>query len=85
MLSAMAILLLSKTQIGSIYVVQRKMLRRIIGWHRIHDEPWHDTVTRRRERVSRAMDLHHIDKWNLSIWRARLRFAYHVALSKDNA
>ena len=62
----MSILPLSKTQIESICVVQRKMLRRIVGWRRIGDEPWRDTMTRMRERVSRAMDLHHIDDWNLS-------------------
>ena len=60
-LFAMSILPLSKTQIESICVVQRKMLRRIVRWRRIGDEPWRDTMTRMRERVSRAIDLHHID------------------------
>ena len=82
---AIAILPLSQSQIQSICIVQRKMLRRVVGWRRIDGEPWRDTMIRMNQRLTRAMDLHFIASWEDSIWRARWRFACHIATSHHDA
>eukprot|EP00972_Heterocapsa_arctica_P114441 16442482-Heterocapsa_arctica.AAC.2 len=49
-LFALPSLTLSATQYACLARARRKMLRNIIGWVRIHDEPWDDTRTRMRTR-----------------------------------
>jgi hypothetical protein len=42
----LAILPLTKVQIDKLDVVQRRMLRSIVGWVRTHNEQWQDTMRR---------------------------------------
>ena len=57
-LFATAIPPLSQTQIQSICIVQRKMLRRIVGWRQLDDEPCCDTMIRMNQPLTSAMQLH---------------------------
>ena len=48
-------------------VVQRKMLREIVGWTRIHNEAWDVTMRRMNVRVTRALQ-----KWPIIPWSTRI-------------
>ena len=61
------------------------MLRRVVGWRRIDGEQKRDTMIRINQRLTRAMGLYFIASWEDSIWRARWRFACHVATSHHDA
>ena len=84
-LFAVAVLPLSKSQLESFCVLQRKMIRRIIGWRRIADEAWRDTMIRMDGRMSLAMDIFPIQSWKECIHRARWRLACHIAQTSGSS
>ena len=61
------------------------MLRCIVRWRRLDDEPWRDAMIRMNQRLSHAMRLHFILSWEDSIWRFRWRVACHVTSTDQNA
>ena len=52
---------------NKIDITQQKMLRRIVGWVRISDEPWATTMDRMNRRMQRAMK-----QWPIKIWSNRI-------------
>ena len=48
-------------------LVQRKMLRNIVGWVRKATEPWEDTMRRMKQRVEDATAHHPIQPWSEAI------------------
>ena len=44
-------------------ILQRKMLRRIIGWRRIEGEAWDETMRRMRDRSDHAHQLYPWQIW----------------------
>jgi len=56
-------LALTKVQLKSIDVLQRKMLRSIVGWVRLNGEDWCDTMRRMNHRLSVASELFPIPPW----------------------
>eukprot|EP00435_Cladocopium_sp_Y103_P027156 s884_g6.t1 len=58
-----ATLPLTKVQIQKLDVVQRRMLRSIVGWGRMTDESWQDTMRRMNSRLDFAVTLHPVRKW----------------------
>ena len=64
MLFGMSVLPLYQTMMDKIDVVRRKMLRRMVGWVRIPDEEWSDTMSRMNERVKRALVLWPSKEWS---------------------
>ena len=52
----LAILPLHVSSIEKINIVQRKMLRKIVGWVRIQGETWENTMRRMSTRVDSAVD-----------------------------
>ena len=58
-------------------ITQRKMLRRIVGWRRIPDEPWDITMERMKNRVNDALEQWPIKSWSdrvtLSKWQHACR------------
>ena len=75
---ALAAFPLTKKHRDDLDILQRKMLRNIVGWRRIADEPWHDTMERMSNRLSRAQELHYISPWSLTHARAQWRYAQNV-------
>ena len=49
-------------------VVQRRMLRSIVGWVRIPDEPWENTMRRMNQRMEHAAYLHPLPSWSNQIF-----------------
>ena len=58
-------------------MVQRKMLRKIVGWIRVKDEPWDTTMRRMKVRVMRGLHQRQVVPWSTriasSLWKMILR------------
>ena len=48
-------------------ITQRKMLRRIVGWRRIPEEPWNETMRRMKNRANDALE-----QWRIKAWFDRV-------------
>ena len=59
-------------------VTQRKMLRRIVGWRRIPEEPWDITMHRIKLRVNDALHQHQVKPWSLRVNQCRWHHACRV-------
>ena len=59
-------------------ITQRKMLRKIIGWRRVPDEPWDITMRRMKLRMSSALDQWYIKPWSMRINLSRWSHACRV-------
>ena len=73
-----AILPLNLKQRQSLDILQRKMLRLMVGWRRLPGEEWSTTMVRMNDRVKKACDQHPIGSWEVSFHRHRWRYALHV-------
>ena len=71
---------LTRGQIEALDVLQRKMLRLIIGWRRIDGEAWEETMRRMRDRLDYARQLYHWQTWSYRFFRDRWRFAVHLTV-----
>ena len=60
----LAVLPLTKIQIHKLDVVQRKMLRSIVGWVRKDGEQWQDTMRKMNGRLDSAMTLFPVRRWS---------------------
>ena len=73
----LAALPLSAVLLQELEVVQKKMLRKIVGWVRIGDESWEVTMRRMKDRVHRALLQRPIMAWTTRIgktlWKLILR------------
>lgn len=58
--------------------LQRKMLRRIIGWRRIENESWRDTMKRMNDRLEAAQSRYYCIPWSEKFARAQWKFAIHL-------
>ena len=56
MLLSLHTLALTKVQLDNINVLQRKMLRTIVGWVRLNGEDWSDTVRRMNHKFNVALE-----------------------------
>ena len=57
------------------------MIRKIIGWVRIIDEPWEDTMHRMKERVNRGLRQHPVKWWTQRLGTYLWQFAVRVKAS----
>ena len=55
-----AVLALNTDQLERFDIVQRKMLRRIVGWRRVQGKDWECTMHRMKIRVQSALEMHGI-------------------------
>ena len=69
MLFGLATCALTRRQVESLDVLQRRMLRSIVGWVRVPDEPWDDTMRRMRHKVARATSIFPIPTWTSQLAR----------------
>ena len=58
--------------------LQRRMLRRIIGWRRIDGQDWETTMHRMNERIDCARRQYSWKIWSMSFARAQWRFIGHI-------
>ena len=61
---SMATTPLTCTQMQGVDVIQRKMLRKIVGWHRHADETWDQTGHRMKTRLAAALEQYHVKDWS---------------------
>ena len=50
---------MTKVQLQEMDRIQKKMLRRIVGWRRMDDELWNETMTRMNLRIEHGQDLYY--------------------------
>ena len=55
------------------------MLRTIIGWIRVEDELWHDTMHRMKQRMERTANMHFVQPWSIRILRHQWSFLDHAS------
>ena len=60
-------------------VLQRKMLRSIVGWVRLNGEDWSDTMRRMNHRLSAALELFPIPPWTEQLAKRQFLFAAKIA------
>ena len=51
-------LALTGVQLSKLDSLHKRMLRSMVWWIRIQDESWHDTMSRMKSRVSKALHQH---------------------------
>ena len=68
---------LTRSHVEELDILQRKMLRRIIGWKRIEVEPWDEIMRRMRDRSDHAHQLYPWQIWSYRFFRDQWRFAVH--------
>lgn len=78
MMFALILLPLTRTEIEELDVLQRKMLRRIVGWRRIEGESWDVTMRRMRTRLEHGRTLYDWKDWSYRLVRDQWRFAIHL-------
>ena len=61
-----AVLPLGLKQRQSLDILQRKMLRLMVGWRRLPGEEWSTTMARMNVRVKKACDQYPIGSWEVS-------------------
>ena len=69
---------LSKTRLHGLDALQRKMLRRIIGWRRTEGDSWHDTMQRMNQRLEHAQQLFLCQPWSERYARNQWRYVGHL-------
>ena len=69
----------TKVQLENINVLQRKMLRSIVGWVRVNGEDWSDTMRRMNHRVSVALELFPIPPWTEQLAKRQFQFPAKIA------
>ena len=68
---------LTRSHVEELDILQRKMLRRIIGWRRVDGEGWDETMRRMRDRMDDAHQLYQWSTWSYRFFRDQWRFAVH--------
>ena len=56
----------------------------MVGWNRIQDESWHDTMSRMKIRVAKALHQHPVGTWTTRLARYRHSFAVRVWNPESN-
>ena len=73
------VLPISKADLKRLGALQRRMLRRIIGWRRSESDTWEETMRQMKERMHRAMQSFYCRPWEELVLRKQWRLAYHIA------
>ena len=78
-LYGLAALTFASGQIARLDRVQNKMLRAIVGWVRLENEEWRDTMSRMKKKVCAAKILGSILDWSAELSKRKWRLAGRVA------
>ena len=81
MLFSLTTLPMTQLRLWKMDTLQRKMIRRIVGWRRVVDETWQQTMSRMKQRVSRAAEMYSCTKWSHAWAQAQWRYAMHICRS----
>ena len=76
---------LGVAQQNLLWSCQRKMLRSIVGWRRLPDEPWEETMRRMKARLERVMLRFLVEPWERQWRRSLWRYDVHLAKSPPDS
>ena len=74
---------LTGQQVESLDILQRKMLRRIVGWARVDGEEWCETMRRMRMKVESALRLQPVEVWSKQLLRRQFRMVCRLSHRRD--
>ena len=74
---------LSTQHMESLDVLQRRMLRRMVGWARLADEEWSVTMRRMRGRIDAALRIFPLETWSTQFLRRQFRMACRISRRFD--
>ena len=77
-LFAIAVLPMTKGRLQELDKLQRKMLRRIVGWRRIENEDWSITMKRMNDRLDQGQRLFYCEPWSIRFARNQWRYIQHL-------
>lgn len=75
---------LLREHVDHLDALQRKMLRRIVGWVRIEDESWRTTMSRMKERLNKARNIYCVNEWSKELAKRQFRMAIQISRNSDN-
>ena len=78
-LYGLAAMTFSSNQAARFNRVQNKMLRAFVGWTRLQDEEWRDTMSRMKQRVKAAKELSSMRDWSAELSKRKWRWAGEIA------
>jgi len=84
-LFGLAVLPLSTASLRKIEATQRKMLRKIVGWIRIQNEPWDVTMRRMKLRVARALGSRAIMPWKKRLAKYLWKFILRIKTARSES
>ena len=79
MLFSLHTLALTKVQLKNVNVLQRKMLRSIVGWVRLNGDDWSETIRRMNHRLSVALAPFPIRPWTEQLAKRQFLLAAKIA------
>ena len=74
---------LMRSQVKQLDTLQRRMLRRVVGWIRSPAESWSDTMRRMNTRLEHALPVFPMEPWSVQLARQQFRLAHRVAQASD--
>ena len=77
-------LTLGKVSLERMAIVQRKILRLIVGWNRLEDEPWKTTMQRMKIKVSNALHSYFVESWDKVILERKWSWANRILCMNDS-
>ena len=67
-----------RSQLEALDILQRKILRRIVGWRSLPDESWEATMSRMKRRLEHGQMLYYCEPWSIRFARAQWRYINHI-------
>lgn len=78
-LFGLASLPLTRKQLEQFAIVQRKMLRSIVGWKFERADNYEDAMRRMKQRMEQAAKIHFIEPWDRRIAKQQMNFILHLS------
>lgn len=75
---------MSKSHLEQVYILQRKMIRIIVGWRRNANEDWRNIMRRMKMRLEKARDLFAWKNWSTQYARNQWNYLIHILLSQNH-
>ena len=69
---------MTQYRLAALGILQRKMMRRIVGWRKIPGEDWRDTMVRMNRRLQTAQVQYYCEPWSIRFARNQWRYVKHL-------
>ena len=71
------------SQVQGVNVVQRRVLRAVVGWVGVDGNDWRDTMRRMNDKVKDALDIFPVSRWFDALFKRQFRFATRITSSNS--